>query len=123
MEGDAEHTMMVDTLADDFRTAMTLQVPGGSTGRLSDSDMGDSGSLSSRGGSERGYSCMPKISVMRLGDDINTNEERTAHGSSINTISVEDGCSYRGRSASEASLGRLEGVPGIIVGTLGEDEE
>ena len=62
----------MDTLADDFRTALTLQVPQfGSTGRLSDSDMGDSDSASSRGGSERGGYSMPKISVLGIEDDLN----------------------------------------------------
>lgn len=96
-------------------------MPGGSTGRLSDSDMGDSDSMSSRGGSERGHSSMPKISVMRLEDDVNhTNDERTAHGSSNYTISLDDDMA---RSASALSVGRSEGVPGIVIGTLGEDDE
>ena len=60
---------MAASLADDFRTALTLQVPATSEGRLTDSgsDMGES-SMSSRGGSDRG-GCLPKISIMKLGDE------------------------------------------------------
>ena len=62
----------IDTLADDFRTALTLQVPRiGSMGRLSNSDVGDSDSANSLGGSERGGYSMPKISIMRLDDEFN----------------------------------------------------
>ena len=70
-----DNLMTTDTLADDFRTALTLQVPMyGSAGRLSDSgsDMGDDSSSSSRGGSDPG-TVLPKISIMSLGIDDNQN--------------------------------------------------
>ena len=81
---------------DDFRTALTLQVPTtyGSAGRLSDSgsDMGDSGGSSSgRGGSDPG-TVLPKISIMSLGvgdganmaanDARTTGDSRSVAGSS-----------------------------------------
>lgn len=61
----------VESLTNDFRTALTLQVPtAGSTGRLTDSDNEASdASMSSRGGSERGFP-MPKIMVMSLNGEI-----------------------------------------------------
>ena len=124
MQAEESKSETMDTLVDDFRTAMTLQVPGGSTGRLSDSDMGDSDSSSCRGGSERGHYSVPKISIMSLGDDIAaTNENRTAHGSSANTMSMDGDGSSRARSASEMSVGRSEGAPGIVIGVLGDEDE
>ena len=85
----------MDSLADDFRTALTLQVPkNASAGRLSDSgsDMGDSDLSSGRGGSDPG-TVLPKISIMSLGmgeeganmganDARTTGDSRSAAGSS-----------------------------------------
>jgi hypothetical protein len=70
---------------------------------------------------------MPKISVMRLEDDFNSgghpHGNRTAYGSSANSMSYDDGSSSRVRSCSSLSYGRYEGVPGILIGTLGAEEE
>ena len=66
-----------DSLVDGFFTALTLQVPvHGSTGRLSNSDLGSDSDQSSRGGSE---TVLPKISIMSLGDadGANGNDART----------------------------------------------
>ena len=38
-------------------------------------------------------------------------------------MSYDDGSSSRVRSCSSLSYGRYEGVPGILIGTLGGEEE
>ena len=93
---------MEDSLADDFRTALTLKVPTFSEGHLSESDLGDS-DCSSRGGSERG--ALPKISIMRLGDENGT--ARTTHDSrSVVSYSNED---ERLHGAATVSVSSLDG--------------
>ena len=84
-------------MADGFFTALTLAVPvHGSTGRLSNSDVGnDSDSdQSSRGGSE---TVLPKISIMSLGDadGANGNDARTV-GDSRSAASHEEARSASG---------------------------
>ena len=98
----------MDSFADDFRTALTLQVPTyGSAGRLSDSgsDMGDSDQSSGRGGSDPGTT-LPKISIMSLGIDeganIRGNDARTT-GDSRSAAGSSD---VHGRAISVSSMGK-----------------
>ena len=95
---------MVDTLAEDFRTAMTLKVPAGSAGRLSSSSSIGESDNSSLGGSERGVMA-PKISIMRLGDgDIGSGGNgaaRTTHDSK-SLSSYEIAGDERGASSKAA---------------------
>ena len=84
-----------ESLADGFFTALTLAVPvHGSTGRLSNSDVGSDSSRSSRGGSE---TVLPKISIMSLGDaeGPSGNDARTV-GDSRSAASHEEARSASG---------------------------
>ena len=88
---------MEDSLANDFRTALTLKVPNVSEGYFSESSLGDS-DCSSRGGSERG--ALPKISIMKLGDD--NGAARTTHDSR-SEVSFSNDDERRGAAAISVS--------------------